>query len=105
MPVLGSDRHHLNYPQYKQLITRLDLEELSVENDTIHEVISEFDDIADNGSALIRKFRIVDEDGVFEYVQETPNSSINNMLVFGGFFHNFLRSKELNESIDGLRRI
>lgn len=102
MTILGSDRNHLNRPQYEQLVTRLGLEELPVENESVREVISELDDVADNGGALLRKFQIVDEDGVFEYVEATSNGSIHNMLEMGGFLHDFLRSSELNESIDGL---
>lgn len=99
---MDSDRNHLGRPEYEQLVTRLGLKELPVENERISEVVSELDDVADNGGALVRKFRIVDEDGVFEYVQETPNSSIYGMLTGSGFLHDFLRSTELNESIDGL---
>lgn len=76
--------------------------ELPVENEHIHEVISELDEIADNGGALLRKFQIVDEDGVFEYDKEKPHGTIGVMLERSGFLHDFLCSKELNESIDGL---
>lgn len=67
---MDSDRNQLGRPEYEQLVTRLGLKELPVENELISEVISELDDVADNGGALVRKFRIVDEDGVFAYVQE-----------------------------------
>jgi len=97
-----SDRSRSVRPEYSELVTRLGLEELSVENERVRSVVSELDDAVTNGGALVRKFRILDEDGVFEYVQETRNGSVYDLLEHGGFLHDFLRSTELNESVDGL---
>ena len=101
-PVLGTDRGHLDGSDYEQLATRLGLEERPVENDVVRSVVDEVDAVSTNGKALIRSFRIVDEDGVFEYVRETPNSSLHGLLESGGFLETFLQSEALNDSIEGL---
>lgn len=102
MTILGEDRDYLGNTEYEQLVDRLSIEELEIQNDQIQGVMTAVDDSPANGGALLRKFRILDEDGVFEYVRKTPNASVNNMLRFSGFLHDFLRSKELNDSIEGL---
>ncbi len=102
MTILGTDRASLTGPEYEQLVERLSVEERPIDDEIILEVMDEIDGCPKNGGALLRKFEIVDDDGVFEYVSETPNASRYSLLQTSGFLHDFLRSKELNESIEGL---
>lgn len=102
MTVLGSDRNTLGKSEYEQLVERLDLAERPVENDDVRAVVDAIDDVPRIGGAVLRRFEILDPDGVFEYVQETPNSSVHSMLLYGGFLHDFLRSPALNGSVEGL---
>ncbi len=102
MSLLDEDRDSLSNAEYEQLVTRLTLEELPVENDSITAVISEIDAITRTGKAVLRKFEIVDEEGVLEYVEETPNANVHGLLSTTAFLEDFLRSPELNEAIPEL---
>lgn len=51
---------------------------------------------------MVRSCRIVGEDGVFESVRETPNSSVDDVLRFSSFLYDVLWPTELNESIDSV---
>lgn len=100
MTILGEDRSSLGKPEYEQLVERIEVKERPIE--CILDVVDELDSCSRNSKALLRKFEIVDVDGVFDYVRGTSNASRYSLLQTSGFIHDFLRSSELNESVAGL---
>lgn len=100
MNILDEDKSSLGREEYVLLSEKISYKELEVENPEILEVVTKLDDVADNGEAILKRFKIRDNEGVFDYIKSMPNSSMY------GFIRNslpdFLTSKEINRVIDGL---
>lgn len=96
MSLLNEEKDSLNSEDYKELGEKIGLEEQEVENREILQVVDELDNLADRGGAILKKFKIRDENEVFEYVQDTSGGNI-----YGFFNQNMIQiitSQELNET-------
>ncbi len=104
---LDKDPDDLGFKEYRELAKRLSIEEEEVENEDLIEVVDKVASVSPNAKTVLRKFRIVDDNGIFEHVEsdnraEGTITATQSLIENGRFIHRFLTSKKLNESIGGL---
>ena len=103
---LKKDPSNLNSDDYVELAKRLELEEKKIKNDDLIEVVNKIASVSPNAKTILRKFNIVEEEGIFEHVESDqsylPADPTKSFLINSRFIYDFLTSKELNNSIDGL---
>jgi len=100
MGLMDEDSVRLKSEDHDQLWDKLSFDEKPIDNSEIERIIEELDTVADNGGAILKRFGITDDEGVFEFICNNSSSTIY------GFFNykmsSFLTSKEINDAVEGL---
>lgn len=104
---LEKDPNDLDYKDYRKLAKRLNLEEEDIKNENLIEVIDKIASVSPNAKTVLRKFKIVEDEGIFEHVEsdnraEEAITATQSLIESGRFIHRFLTSTELNKSVEGL---